>query len=275
MAIGDILRAGSTLFDSGSGASELNFLGSLANYGQSYLDEAEADARKKAALRNAQVANAYQMEQAQRNNAMNDAIRNEILQKSANLQEALKQAYSYLGMPYQPTAQEINQDFVDIYSQNSKDLDKLAAMAMSKGYASNLAKGMGDSTLQKDHASNLAAKLADKYSAMQQKSYDQAIARADARAKTLNSGRDTLLSEINTVYGGENIDNLKGVYSSTFQNPGTSTDYATLMSGQQSGLEKQNNDDLATLIDSGKNLFGLDKQQEEEIAAINPLEYAP
>lgn len=272
-SLGDIIRIGGSLA-SGDTGDWASFTGNLLDAGTNYLKETEAEKQRKAALAYQQRIMAQEQAQAAKDNALNDAIKQEILQKSANLQEALKQAYDYLGMPYQPNMQSVTSDYAQLRNQMTGDLDKLAGMALSKGYANNLAKGMGDSTLQEDEQANLVRKLADQYAKVDQSAYDQAIARSQSTTNLLNSTRGDTLSEIDTIYGGNNIKNLQNLVSSKSATVGNDTakDVYKAAAGTESATSDQTQQSLIRAAEDASRLFDLNSQQQQSIAELNGID---
>jgi len=276
-SLGDIIRTGGSLITGSGGTSDwASFTGNLLDAGMSYLDKEEADKNRNAALAYQRQIMAQEQAQVAKDNALNDAIKQEILQKSANLQEALKQAYDYLGMPYQPNMASVTSDYAQLRNQMTGDLDKLAGMALSKGYANNIARGMGDSTLQEDEQANLVRKLADQYAKVDQTAYDQAIARSKSTTDLLNATRGDTLSEIDTVYGGKNISNLSNLVKGS-QSVGSAAIKAAgdQISTEGGTLKAETENMYTSLLKAGEDagrLMGLNKQQETELAALNGID---
>jgi len=94
----------------------------------------------------------WQMENYVRDKAEQKAIRDELLLKSANLSEAVAQVNKYLGVPYAPSRADIITDYLNLKSNYSNDVLRLAELSDSQKTAKNMADlgGAHSNTMSRD-----------------------------------------------------------------------------------------------------------------------------
>jgi hypothetical protein len=113
----------------------------------------------------------------------------------------MQQAYAYLGTPYTVNPSQIQKDYLTLREQNFGDINKAVNLVSSRTWAGNIAKGMGESTLNNDQQAEIVAKFAPEFMKADQAAYDQAIQRSSSMQDTIQKGRSNLLNEMGTVYG--------------------------------------------------------------------------
>ena len=202
MAIGSFLgKAVGTLDPSVSTWS--NLLGQGYDVINAEQNASQADAERKQALANQQQYLQYMMNSDAQSRADYLALRDRLLQESSNLGAAMQQAYQYLGQPAMVSPAQVQKDYVTLREQNQKDISNAINLVSSRTWAGNIAKGMGESTLNNDQQAQIVSQFAPEFQKADQAAYDQALQRATGLQTATQQGRTNLLNEMGTVYGSQ------------------------------------------------------------------------
>lgn len=146
------------------------------------------------------------------------AMRNRLLEQSSRLGAAMEQAYSYLGMPYMPSTQDIQRDYNDIRQLNHYNLDRLVENATSRTQADSMARGMDVSAQHRGAQRAHVREFAPRYQEADQAAFDAAIARATNQVNLHQGTRDNFLTEIGNVYGAQ-LNAESGMYNNQYTSP--------------------------------------------------------
>lgn len=203
MAIGSFLgKVGGTLIG-GDAGNWLNLLGEGYDVYNAESNAKQADADRRAMIAQNQQQLDYMMATDQISRAEYNALRDRLLTESTNLATALGQAYNYLGKPYAVDPQRVQMDYMTIRDQNFGDIRDAMELASSRAFANNIAKGMGDSTLNDDDQRKVIATFMPEFNKADQQAYDMALNRATSMQSAIQAGRNNLLNEVNTVAGAQ------------------------------------------------------------------------
>jgi hypothetical protein len=129
------------------------------------------------------------------------ALRDRALQRGAELDGALKEAYAKLGARIGVSPEDVNQNYVSNMNRFMGEYNKTVGTVASQGFADAISRGMDNSTQFTDQQAEIARKAATEIPALQQAAFDAAINQSRNYADTLNYGRDATLDEVGTVYG--------------------------------------------------------------------------
>jgi hypothetical protein len=201
MAIGSFLGNVGNKLLGGEAGGWAQLIGQGVDVFEADANARQADAERQVALANQAKYLQYMMETDSQNRADYLALRDRLLQESSNLGAAMQQAYAYLGTPYTVNPSQIQKDYLTLREQNFGDINKAVNLVSSRTWAGNIAKGMGESTLNNDQQAEIVAKFAPEFMKADQAAYDQAIQRSSSMQDTIQKGRSNLLNEMGTVYG--------------------------------------------------------------------------
>ena len=129
------------------------------------------------------------------------ALRDRALQRGAELDGALKEAYAKLGARVGVNPADVNQNYVSNMNRFMGEYNKTVGTVASQGFSDAISRGMDNSTQFTDQQAEIARKAATEIPALQQAAFDAAINQSRNYADTLNYGRDQTLNEVGTVYG--------------------------------------------------------------------------
>lgn len=182
----------------------LQFTGNLLTMLQSERDARDARAADMASLSQRMAIARSQLNMAQRQAAIEEAMRNRVLEQTSNLGATLQSTLASLGPAYVPTADEINANYAGLRDQAFRDVDRTVDRVVSAGYAEDIARGRdGMPTLQRDIRRNNVERFADVYQQADQAAFDAALGRVGGVANTINAGRTNRLAEVEGVYGSQ------------------------------------------------------------------------
>ena len=202
MAYGDTLgKFAGSFFEPGSQAAAFSsFLGNVYDIGDSYFQNRKDQQRADAALRlQAQVAQ-EQMNMAAQSARDERAIRQRILDRVAMLDQDLLSQRAKLGERVGVNAGDIYNNYQTFRTQIMDDYNDTIDRISSQGFADAISRGMDRSTQFEESQADLARKAASELPKLDQAAFDQAIARSQSYADTLNYGRDAALKETNDMY---------------------------------------------------------------------------
>lgn len=151
-------------------------------------------------------------QQGAKQDAWDTAMRNRILGQTTELGDTLRSTYEALG-PRTPIDEA---NLVARYQQLKDiaygDLDRAIDRAASKSFSANIARGMGDSGLNRDSYYDVVERFAPMYQKADATAYGTAYDQALARQKLVDDSRDQIFNEMKTVLGSQ-IDAEGRLYS--------------------------------------------------------------
>ena len=205
MALGDqwlegAIRTAGWMSDDPSYQAAGNFVGNLlsAHNSQADMDAANAETEQQRAIIGAIMMQQAQVAQAnaQRQQAVGDAI----YSNTATQQQVMQGAFNALGAPTVIDEAAINARYGDLNNQYQQDVLDAAAFTNSQGYANNLAKGMGDSSIEGDRKYVAATQLAKAMSAARNQAYADAISQMGGLDNTLAANRGNIMKSYGDLY---------------------------------------------------------------------------
>lgn len=199
------------------------------------LEQDEERLRREQAQQRAIMAE--QLDMARRRAGEESSIRQGIVSRTQQLEQALNQARAAMGQAPVATQDDINQNYQQISDMMRDDYYKTMDRVSSQGFADAIAKGMDRSDRFRDTQRELGEASAEQLRKIDQEAYNAAISRTQSNLDTLYSGRDKRLGEIEDVMGA-GISNLQSAMPT---NAGTlfnnaQTNQNTLTTGAQANV---------------------------------------
>ena len=199
------------------------------------LEQDEERLRREQAQQRAIMAE--QLDMARRRAGEESSIRQGIVSRTQQLEQALNQARAAMGQAPVATQDDINQNYQQISDMMRDDYYKTMDRVSSQGFADAIAKGMDRSDRFRDTQRELGEASAEQLRKIDQEAYNAAISRTQSNLDTLYSGRDKRLGEIEDVMGA----GISGLQSAMPTNAGTlygnaQTQQNTLTTGAQANV---------------------------------------
>ena len=179
------------------------------------LEQDEERLRREQAQQRAIMAE--QLDMARRRAGEESSIRQGIVSRTQQLEQALNQARAAMGQAPVATQDDINQNYQQISDMMRDDYYKTMDRVSSQGFADAIAKGMDRSDRFRDTQRELGEASAEQLRKIDQEAYNAAISRTQSNLDTLYSGRDKRLGEIEDVMGA----GISGLQSAMPTNAGT------------------------------------------------------
>ena len=201
---------------------------------------------------------AEQLDMARRRAGEESSIRQGIVSRTQQLEQALNQARAAMGQAPIATQDDINQNYQQIRDTMRNDYFDTLDRVSSQGFADAIAKGMDRSDRFRDEQRDLSRQSAQELRKIDQEAYNAAISRLASNIDTIQKGRTNRLKEIGDVYGG-GIDYLKSVMP---------TNAGTLMQNVRKGQDALTKSASTNLADSQK-VAGTYQQRLEENVSPN------
>lgn len=171
------------------------------------LEQDEERLRREQAQQRAIMAE--QLDMARRRAGEESSIRQGIVSRTQQLEQALNQARAAMGQAPVATQDDINRNYQQISDMMRDDYYKTMDRVSSQGFADAIAKGMDRSDRFRDTQRELGEASAEQLRKIDQEAYNAAISRTQSNLDTLYSGRDKRLGEIEDVMGA-GISRLQG-----------------------------------------------------------------
>ena len=199
------------------------------------LEQDEERLRREQAQQRAIMAE--QLDMARRRAGEESSIRQGIVSRTQQLEQALNQARAAMGQAPVATQDDINRNYQQISDMMRDDYYKTMDRVSSQGFADAIAKGMDRSDRFRDTQRELGEASAEQLRKIDQEAYNAAISRTQSNLDTLYSGRDKRLGEIEDVMGA----GISGLQSAMPTNAGTlygnaQTQQNTLTTGAQANV---------------------------------------
>ena len=163
------------------------------------LEQDEERLRREQAQQRAIMAE--QLDMARRRAGEESSIRQGIVSRTQQLEQALNQARAAMGQAPVATQDDINRNYQQISDMMRDDYYKTMDRVSSQGFADAIAKGMDRSDRFRDTQRELGEASAEQLRKIDQEAYNAAISRTQSNLDTLYSGRDKRLGEIEDVMG--------------------------------------------------------------------------
>lgn len=214
MAFGDAIAtiAGSIFGPESRGAAVGGLAGGIFDLGFGFLQNRNAQSRANAEAERAAEMQGALLQMSQREYADERAIRDRVLTRVTQLDEALKETIASLGPRVGVNPGDVFQNYQTFRTQIMDDYNRSLDRISSQGFADSIRRGMDRSTQMTDERRMLADSAAQNLPGLDQAAFDAAIARSRTFADTLNYGRDESLNEMSNVFGPA-IDAERGLVS--------------------------------------------------------------
>jgi len=234
MAFGDAIAtiSGSIFGPESRGAAIGGVAGGLLDLGMGFIQNRNAQRRADAeAARVGQIQDAM-LGMSQRQYADESAIRDRVLTRVAQLDEALKGTLSSLGPRVGVNMSDVTNNYNTFRTQIMDDYNRSLDRISSQGFADAISRGMDRSTQMTDERRQLADAAAQNLPRLDQAAFDAAIARSRGFADTLNYGRGETMDELRGVFGAA-IDAERGLITNNAPNM-----FNNVATGQQNILSR-------------------------------------
>ena len=198
---------------------------------------------------------AEQLDMARRRAGEESSIRQGIVSRTQQLEQALNQARAAMGQAPIATQDDINQNYQQIRDTMRGDYFDTLDRVSSQGFADAIAKGMDRSDRFRDTQRELGETSAEELRKIDQEAYNAAISRLGSNLDVLYKGRGNRLSEIEDTMGA----GISGLQSAMPTNAGTlygsaQTQQNTVTQGAQRNFT-DSSDTLGTIAGNiGKNV---------------------
>jgi len=173
----------------------------------------------------------FMMENYVRDKAEQKAIRDELLLKSANLSEAVAQVNNYLGVPYAPSRADIITDYLNLKSNYSNDVLRLAELSDSQKTAKNMADlgGAHSNTMSRDITRETLDEFAPQLQDADLKAKLDAMKIAESQMQLDDEGRQRIQKHYTDPYqiGFDTMKDLLPEKSPTYTDSGYLTNMAS------------------------------------------------
>jgi hypothetical protein len=205
MAYGDAVSSAVSSFYDGDDnkrfRTQLQGAGAIFDAGYAYRNARQAQqvAQETLALQR-QIAG-QQMTMAKQTAADEAAVRDRVLGRVSELDEALKYQLASLGGMAQVDGNDIASNYRTLREQGMQDYYDIVDRVSSQDAAKAMRRGMDRSTQFTDQQAALVRKSSDQAQKIDQAAFDAAINRSKAFAGAVNSGRTASLDEIKTALG--------------------------------------------------------------------------
>jgi hypothetical protein len=203
MAFGDAIAtiSGSIFGPESRGAAVGSVAGGLLDLGMGFIQNRNAQRQADAeAARQREIQDAM-LGMSQRQYADERAIRDRVLARVSQLDEALKGTLSSLGPRVGVNASDVANNYQTFRTQIMDDYNRSLDRISSQGFADAISRGMDRSTQMTDERRQLAEAAATNLPRLDQAAFDAAIARSKGYADTLNYGRADTMDEMKGVFG--------------------------------------------------------------------------
>lgn len=196
---------------------------------------------------------AEQLDMARRRAGEETGIRQGIVSRTQQLEQALAQARAAMGAAPTVSQDDINQNYEQISQTMRDDYFDTIDRVSSQGFADAIAKGMDRSDRFRDTQRELGQESAEQLRKIDQEAYNAAISRTQSNLDTLYSGRGKRLSEIEDTMGA----GISGLQSAMPTNSGTLYNNANTMQDTSTKSAQTNLTDTQGVV--GTSLAGLNK----------------
>jgi hypothetical protein len=219
MAFGDAIAtiAGSIFGPESRGAAVGGLAGGIFDLGFGFMQNRNAQRRADAEAARAQGLQDSLLQMSQQQYADERAIRDRVLTRVSQLDEALRSTLSSLGPRAGVNAGDIFSNYQTFRTQIMDDYNRSLDRISSTGFADAISRGMDRSTQMTDERRQLADAAAQNLPRLDQAAFDAAINRSTSYADSLNYGRDSTMNELRGVYGAA-IDAERGLISNNAPN---------------------------------------------------------
>ena len=196
---------------------------------------------------------AEQLDMARRRAGEETSLRQGIVSRTQQLEQALNQAREAMGQAPVATQDDITQNYEQIRGMMRDDYFDTMDRVSSQGFADAIAKGMDRSDRFRDTQRELGQESAEQLRKIDQEAYNAAISRLGSNLDVLYKGRENRLGEIEDTLGA-GISNLQSAMPT---NAGTL--YGSAQSSQDSRVTGAQTNVTDTNKVAGEQLAGLGK----------------
>ena len=196
---------------------------------------------------------AEQLDMARRRAGEETSLRQGIVSRTQQLEQALNQAREAMGQAPVATQDDITRNYEQIRGTMRDDYFDTLDRVSSQGFADAIAKGMDRSDRFRDTQRELGETSAEELRKIDQEAYNAAISRLGSNLDVLYKGRENRLGEIEDVMGA-GISNLQSAMPT---NAGTL--YGSAQSSQDSRVTGAQTNVTDTNKVAGEQLAGLGK----------------
>lgn len=196
---------------------------------------------------------AEQLDMARRRAGEETGIRQGIVSRTQQLEQALAQAREAMGAAPTVSQADINQNYEQISGTMRDDYFDTMDRVSSQGFADAIAKGMDGSDRFRDTQRELGQESAEQLRKIDQEAYNAAISRTQSNLDTLYSGRGKRLGEIEDTMGA----GISGLQSAMPTNSGTLYNNANTMQDTSTKSASKNLSDTQGVV--GTSLAGISK----------------
>ncbi len=205
MSLGDrMLGVATKILGSWSGdPSDLaagNFVSNILDVMGTDADLADANARTEAAYQLAQGLALQTSEQGMRDAAYNTALRDAIYGNIASQEDIMFKAFNAIGAPNVVNPDVLNARTAALETQYLDDVNAAAALTNSQGYADNIMRGVGDSTLEDTRRVVSAKNLARERMQARNQAYADAVGQETARESLFAANRGNIMKQYADLY---------------------------------------------------------------------------
>lgn len=202
MAFGDVIAAiGGSFFEPDSqAASMFSLAGGAIDLMRGINQNSRAQGNANAQSAQQQQIQSALLQMSQQQYADDRAMRDRVLTRVSQLDEALKGTLERLGPRVGVKRGDIFNNYTTFRSQILDDYNRSLDRISSQGFADSIRRGMDRSTQMTDERRQLADAAAANLPRLDQAAFDAAIARSRGFADSLNYGRGESLDEMKAVY---------------------------------------------------------------------------
>lgn len=131
-----------------------------------------------------------------------NAIRERLLARAQDYDATLRSVFEALGPQAPIDMNRLNADYQQAYDTNLAALDRAARIAASKGFASDIARGIDNSTTSENRVAELQRTLAPEYMRLNQVSWNDALRQNQGRWDLQQQSRRDIMGEYDTILRG-------------------------------------------------------------------------
>lgn len=138
----------------------------------------------------------------QADHATMNAIRERLLARGQDYDATLRSVFEALGPQAPIDMNRLNADYQTAFDTNLAGLDRAAQIAASKGFASDIAKGIDNSTTSENRVAELQRTLAPEYMKLNQVSWNDALNQNQGRWNLQQQSRRDIMGEYDSIIRG-------------------------------------------------------------------------
>lgn len=131
-----------------------------------------------------------------------NAIRERLLARGQDYDATLRSVFEALGPQSPIDMDRLNADYNTAFNTNLAALDRAAQIAASKGFASDISRGIDNSTTSDNRVAELQRTLAPEYMRLNQVSWNDALNQNQGRMNVQQQSRDNIMGEYDRIIRG-------------------------------------------------------------------------